>query len=74
MIIALQSGFNADFASHANGNVALLLRMYVSAVVMRTVRSVGAEWAIWRSSARGGARLPARPGAPAGAIAAVSPT
>ncbi len=47
-LIALQSSFNADFASYANSNVALLLGMYVSAVVMRIVRSVGAEWAIWR--------------------------
>ena len=47
-LIALQSSFNADFASYANSNIALLLGMYVSAVVMRIVRSVGAEWAIWR--------------------------
>ncbi len=47
-LIALQSSFNADFASYANSNIALLLGMYVSAVVMRVVRSVGAEWAIWR--------------------------
>jgi uncharacterized membrane protein YccC len=47
-IIALQGSFNADFAAYVNGNVALMLGMYVSAITMRIVRSVGAEWATWR--------------------------
>jgi uncharacterized membrane protein YccC len=48
-VLALQSELGTtDFASYVNSNMALLLGMYSGAIVMRLIRSVGAEWAIWR--------------------------
>ena len=47
-VLALQSTYGADFQSYANSNLALLVGMYAAAIVMRLVRSVGAEWAISR--------------------------
>ncbi|WP_131194937.1 FUSC family protein [Lichenihabitans psoromatis] len=48
-VLALQSNLgSSDFAAYVNPNLALLIGMYIGAIVMRLMRSVGAEWAIWR--------------------------
>ncbi|MDI4236547.1 FUSC family protein [Bradyrhizobium sp. Arg237L] len=43
-LLALQSTYDADFASFTNAAIALLLGMAAAAVITRLARSVGAEW------------------------------
>ena len=47
-LLALQGTYNADFASFANGGVAFLMGMALSAVVTQVLRSVGVEFSIRR--------------------------
>ena len=47
-MIAIQGSYNADFAAFANSSVAVILGMWVAAVVTRLVRSVGAGWSARR--------------------------
>ncbi len=43
-LLALQSTYNADFATYANSSVSFLVGMVIAAVVTQLARSVGAEW------------------------------
>lgn len=43
-LLALQSTYNADFASYANSSVAFFIGVVVAEVVTRIARGVGAEW------------------------------
>ncbi|KWV52169.1 fusaric acid transporter [Bradyrhizobium macuxiense] len=43
-LLALQSTYNADFASYANSAVAFFVGVVVAEVVTRIARGVGAEW------------------------------
>ncbi|WP_407177283.1 FUSC family protein [Bradyrhizobium sp. STM 3562] len=43
-LLALQSNYDADFATYANSAIAFLLGMAAAAVITRLARSVGAEW------------------------------
>lgn len=47
-LLALQSAYDADFASYANSAVAFLLGMVAAAIVTKLARSVGAEWSARR--------------------------
>ena len=47
-LLALQGSYNADFASFANGGVAFLMGMALSAVITQVLRSVGVEFSIRR--------------------------
>ncbi len=47
-LLALQGSYNADFASFANGGVAFLTGMALSAVITQVLRSVGVEFSIRR--------------------------
>jgi uncharacterized membrane protein YccC len=43
-LLALQSNYDADFASFANSAIAFLLGMAAAAVIIKLARSVGAQW------------------------------
>src|SRR5262249_10645289 len=43
-LLALQSTYDADFAAFVNSSIAFNLGLVAAIVVMRTARSVGAEW------------------------------
>ncbi|MGN1290641.1 MAG: FUSC family protein [Bradyrhizobium sp.] len=43
-LLALQSTYNADFASFANTSVAFFLGVVIAEIVTRVARGVGAEW------------------------------
>lgn len=47
-MIALQGSYSADFAAFANSSVAVVVGMWVAAIVTRLVRSVGAGWSARR--------------------------
>jgi uncharacterized membrane protein YccC len=47
-LMALQGSYTADFPSFANGAIAFLIGMTLAAVLMRLMRSVGAEWSVRR--------------------------
>ncbi|CAA2155391.1 p-hydroxybenzoic acid efflux pump subunit AaeB [Methylobacterium brachiatum] len=68
-VIALQSSYTGDFAAFANPAVAIIVGMWVAAVVTRLVRSVGAGWSARRLRAvnrRSLARAAERHGAQSG--------
>ncbi len=47
-LLAFQPTYAADFSSFTNAAVATIFGMIAAAVVTRLVRSVGAEWSVWR--------------------------
>jgi uncharacterized membrane protein YccC len=47
-MIALQGSYTGDFAAFANSSVAVIVGMWVAAIVTRLVRSVGAGWSARR--------------------------
>ena len=47
-MIALQGSYSADFTAFANSSVAVIVGMWVAAIVTRLVRSVGAGWSARR--------------------------
>jgi uncharacterized membrane protein YccC len=47
-MIALQGNYNADFTTFANSSIAVIVGMWVAAIVTRLVRSVGAGWSARR--------------------------
>lgn len=47
-MIALQGSYSADFAAFTNSSVAVIVGMWVAAIVTRLVRSVGAGWSARR--------------------------
>lgn len=47
-LLALQNGYNGNFADFANSVIALLIGMWLAALVIRLVRSVGADWSARR--------------------------
>lgn len=47
-MIALQGSYAGDFAAFANSSVAVIVGMWVAAIVTRLVRSVGAGWSARR--------------------------
>jgi uncharacterized membrane protein YccC len=47
-LLALTSAYSADFPSYANGAAATIVGLAAAAVVLRLVRSVGADWAAQR--------------------------
>ena len=47
-LLALQNGYNGEFAPFANGVVASVVGMWSAAVVTRLIRSVGAGWSARR--------------------------
>ncbi|WP_342152007.1 FUSC family protein [Methylorubrum sp. SB2] len=47
-MIALQGSYSADFAAFANSSIAVVVGMWVAAIVTRLVRSVGAGWSARR--------------------------
>jgi uncharacterized membrane protein YccC len=47
-MIAIQGSYSADFAAFTNSSVAVILGMWVAAIVTRLVRSVGAGWSARR--------------------------
>ncbi|MBB2960919.1 FUSC family protein [Methylobacterium sp. R2-1] len=47
-MIALQGSYTGDFAAFANAAVAVIVGMWVAAIVTRLVRSVGAGWSARR--------------------------
>lgn len=47
-LLALQSTYNADFASFVNSGIALVLGMAVAGAVVAVMRTVGAEWSAGR--------------------------
>ncbi|SFH10178.1 FUSC family protein [Methylobacterium gossipiicola] len=46
--IALQGSYSADFAAFANSSIAVVVGLWVAAIVTRLVRSVGAGWSARR--------------------------
>ena len=46
--LALSSSYSADFASYANGTAAAITGVGATAIIIRIVRSVSAEWTAWR--------------------------
>lgn len=46
--LALSSSYNADFASYANSAAAAIFGLGATAIILRIVRSVSAEWTAWR--------------------------
>jgi uncharacterized membrane protein YccC len=65
-MIALQGSYSADFTAFANSSVAVVVGMWVAAIVTRLVRSVGAGWSARRLRAinrRSLARAAGREGA-----------
>lgn len=47
-MIAIQGSFTADFAAFANSSIAVIVGMWIAAIVTRLVRSVGAGWSARR--------------------------
>jgi len=47
-LLALTSAYSADFPAYANGAAATIVGLVAAAVVLRLVRSVGADWAAQR--------------------------
>jgi uncharacterized membrane protein YccC len=47
-LLALEGSYSADFAAFANGGLAVIVGLSLSAITIRLVRSVGAEWAAER--------------------------
>jgi len=47
-LLALQNGYNGEFAPFANGVIASVVGMWIGAVVTRLIRSVGAAWSARR--------------------------
>ncbi|MCJ2068604.1 FUSC family protein [Methylobacterium sp. J-030] len=47
-MIAIQGSYTGDFAAFANSSVAVIVGMWVAAIVTRLVRSVGAGWSARR--------------------------
>lgn len=47
-MIALQGSYTGDFAAFANSSVAVIVGMWVAAIVTRLIRSVGADWSARR--------------------------
>ncbi|SDO30627.1 Uncharacterized membrane protein YccC [Methylobacterium phyllostachyos] len=47
-LLALQNGYSGDFAPFANSVIASVVGMWIAAVVIRLVRSVGAAWSARR--------------------------
>ncbi|MEH3062422.1 MAG: FUSC family protein [Methylobacterium radiotolerans] len=65
-MIALQGSYTGDFAAFTNASVAVIVGMWVAAIVTRLVRSVGAGWSARRLRAvnrRSLARAAGRQGA-----------
>ena len=46
--LALSSSYNADFTSYANGAAASIVGVGATAIIIRIVRSVSADWTAWR--------------------------
>jgi uncharacterized membrane protein YccC len=46
--LALSSSYNADFTSYVNGATAAIVGIAATAIIIRIVRSVSAEWTAWR--------------------------
>jgi uncharacterized membrane protein YccC len=47
-ILALNNGYQADFASYANGGLGLIFGLASALVITKLIRSVGAEWSARR--------------------------
>ena len=47
-LLALEGSYQADFAAFTNGGLAVIVGLSLSAIVIRLIRSVGAEWAAER--------------------------
>ncbi len=47
-LLALQNGYSGDFADFVNSVIALLVGMWLAALVTRLIRSVGADWSARR--------------------------
>ncbi|HUN39440.1 MAG TPA: FUSC family protein [Acetobacteraceae bacterium] len=46
--LALSSSYSADFPSYVNGSLAAIFGLAGTAIIVRIVRSVSAEWTAWR--------------------------
>jgi uncharacterized membrane protein YccC len=46
--LALSSSYNADFTSYVNSAAAAIVGVGATAIIIRIVRSVSAEWTAWR--------------------------
>ena len=46
--LAISSSYNADFATYANSAAASIFGLGATAIIIRIVRSVSAEWTAWR--------------------------
>jgi len=46
--LAISSSYNADFTTYINSAVAAIVGLGATAVIIRIVRSVSAEWTAWR--------------------------
>jgi len=46
--LALSSSYNGDFTSYVNGAAAAIVGVAATAIIIRIVRSVSAEWTAWR--------------------------
>jgi len=46
--LALSSNYNADFTTYANSAAAAIIGVGATAIIIRIVRSVSAEWTAWR--------------------------
>jgi uncharacterized membrane protein YccC len=46
--LALSSSYNADFTSYANSAAAAIIGLGATAIIIRIVRSVSADWTAWR--------------------------
>ncbi len=47
-LLTLQESYSADFTSFINGGIAAALGMAVAGTLTGLIRSVGAEWTVWR--------------------------
>ncbi len=50
-LMALQTTYNADFASFANSSVAFFVGTEQSVISIQLIRSVGSEWSVKRPDA-----------------------
>jgi uncharacterized membrane protein YccC len=46
--LALSSAYDADFTTYANSSAAAIVGLGATAIIIRIVRSVSAEWVAWR--------------------------
>ena len=46
--LALSSSYSADFTAYVNGAAAAIVGIVATAIIIRIVRSVSAEWTAWR--------------------------